>query len=156
MPEGTAPGPATVTITGGPGPFQTPALVQSVSPGLFGAGGLAAAQVVTFRNGVQTTTSVLRPAAAGGLELVPIDPGTDDDQVFLILYGTGIRHHAGSVTARIGSQEIAASFAGPQGKFAGQDQINVPLPKTLKGAGTVDVVLIVDGQTTNAVRIQIQ
>ncbi len=76
--------------------------------------------------------------------------------MFLILYGTGIRHHAGAVTAKIGSMTVEAAFAGPQGTFAGQDQINIELPRTLRGVGAVDVALSVDGQTTNTVRIHIQ
>ena len=76
--------------------------------------------------------------------------------MFLILYGTGIRHHEGSVTARVGSLEVKPAFAGPQGTFAGQDQINIPLPKTLRGAGVVEVVLIVNGQMTNPVKVHIR
>ena len=156
MPEGTAPGPAVITISGSSTPFRAPVLIKTVSPGLFGASGLAAANVVTLRNGMQTTTNVLRVGSSGTLELNPIDLGADDQQVFLILYGTGIRHHEGPVAARIGTAVATAAFAGPQGTFAGQDQINVELPRTLRGAGVVDVVLTVDGQTTNAVKIHVQ
>jgi uncharacterized protein (TIGR03437 family) len=156
MPEGTAAGPAVVSVAGGAGSFQVPVLIKAVSPGLFGAGGLAAANVVSFRDGVQSTANAVRLGEGGNLELVPIDLGPDDQQVFLILYGTGIRNHANPVTARIGSVVTGADFAGPQGTFTGQDQVNIQLPKTLRGAGTVDVVLTVDGQTTNAVKIHIR
>jgi uncharacterized protein (TIGR03437 family) len=156
MPEGTASGPATIRVLGGSTPFQTQVLVKPTAPGLFGAGGLAAANVVTFRDGAQITTNTLRVNATGAIEPAPIDLGPDDQQVFLILYGTGIRHNAGPVTARVGSETIIAAFAGAQGTFAGQDQINIELPKTLRGVGVVDVALTVDGQATNAVKIHIQ
>ncbi len=88
--------------------------------------------------------------------LLPIDLGFNDQQVFLILYGTGIRNHAGPVTATVGTTKLAVAYAGTQGTFAGEDQINILLPQTLRGAGIVDVTLTVDGQTTNAVKIHIQ
>jgi len=156
IPEGTAPGPATVTVVGGSTSFRAAVLVKTVSPGLFGAGGFAAANVVTFRGDGQTTTNTVGVGTVGNLDLIPIALGPDDQQVFLILYGTGIRYHAGPVIARIGTADITAAYAGPQGTFAGQDQINVQLPKTLSGAGIVDVSLMVDGQTTNVVKIHIQ
>jgi uncharacterized protein (TIGR03437 family) len=87
---------------------------------------------------------------------VPIDLGAPDQQVYLILYGTGIRNHADPVTVMIGTATLTAAYAGEQGTFAGEDQINVLLPQSLRGAGLVDVTLTVDGQVTNAVKIQIQ
>ena len=156
LPTGTAPGPAIVTVAGGSTSFRAQVLVKAVSPGLFGAGGLAAANVVTFKGDGQTTTNTVGVGPAGNLDLIPIDLGDDDQQVFLILYGTGIRHHASPVIARVGTADITAAYAGAQGTFAGEDQINLQLPKTLKGAGIVDVSLMVDGLTTNVVRIHIQ
>ncbi|HYI97598.1 MAG TPA: hypothetical protein VEX68_28930 [Bryobacteraceae bacterium] len=160
VPQGTASGPATISVAGGVSPFRSAVLINAVAPGLFGVGGLAAANVVTFRGGEQSATNTIRGGAGGNLELVPIDLGPEDQHVFLILYGTGIRHHAGAVTAtvasRFGSATIEAAFAGPQGTFAGQDQINVELPRALRGAGVIDVSLSVDGRTTNIVKIHIQ
>jgi uncharacterized protein (TIGR03437 family) len=125
---------------------------------LFGTAGLAAANVVTYgADGSQTAANTLRVAeAGGGLEAVPIDVGGDDQKVFLILYGTGIRHHTGPVTAKMGVVTVQAAYAGPQGTFAGQDQINIEIPRSLRGAGMVDVILTVDGQTTNPVKILIR
>jgi len=51
---------------------------------------------------------------------------------------------------------VTAAYAGAQGTFAGQDQINIEIPRSLRGAGIVDVVLNVDGQVTNVVKIHIQ
>jgi uncharacterized protein (TIGR03437 family) len=156
MPEGTAPGPVTITIAGAPASFRTQALVQTVAPGLFGVGGLAAANIATFRNGVQTIGNALRAGSGGNLELTPIDLGPEDQQVFLILYGTGIRKHAGRVTVRIGNSTVEAAYAGAHGAFAGLDQINIELPRALRGAGVVDTSLTIEGRTTNAVKILIQ
>ncbi len=158
IPAGTAAGPASLSISSGAAaaPARSEVLIRSVAPGLFGVNGFAAANVITAKDGAQSAANAVRVNAAGAVEANPIDLGSDDTQVFLILYGTGIRAHAGPVTARIGSATVTADFAGPQGAFAGQDQINVRIPRSLLGAGLVDVSLNVDGQVTNAVKIQIQ
>jgi uncharacterized protein (TIGR03437 family) len=73
--------------------------------------------------------------------------------VVLELYGTGIRGHSAAVTCRIGSATLPVDYAGPQGVYFGLDQVNVALPKSLRGSGTVTVSLTVDGQTTNPVSL---
>jgi uncharacterized protein (TIGR03437 family) len=76
--------------------------------------------------------------------------------VFLILYGTGIRN-AAAVTATAGGVPITQGiFYGAQPQFAGLDQVNVQLPRSLIGRGVVDVSLTVDGVVSNVVRISIQ
>lgn len=156
VPAGTAVGGATVSVSGGADAFQVPVKIAAVSPGLFGVNGMAAANVASYLDGVQTNGNVIGADANGGLKLNPIDLGPEDQQTFLILYGTGIRNHTGEVTATIGDQTVTAAYAGPQGTYPGEDQINVPLPRGLAGAGVVNVTLRVDGQSTNAVQIEIQ
>jgi uncharacterized protein (TIGR03437 family) len=156
IPAGTAAGPATISVTGsGSRSFQTSVYIGPVAPGLFSAGGLAAANVLTVRDGAQTFTDAIRVGSNGNLEPAPIELKADE-QVFLILYGTGIRNYSGSVTATIGNSSVPVVFAGPQGAFAGEDQINIQLPQSLRGAGVVDVTLSVDGQTTNPVKIHLR
>jgi uncharacterized protein (TIGR03437 family) len=60
------------------------------------------------------------------------------------------------VTATIGSTTVPVAYAGAQGTFVGEDQINIQLPASLAGAGLVNVTLNVDGQTSNPVQIQIK
>ncbi|MGH9839355.1 MAG: hypothetical protein ACREEM_11290 [Blastocatellia bacterium] len=81
----------------------------------------------------------------------PIDLGPDlgnaSDQVFLIVFGTGFRNRSGlsAVTAQIGGPsgvDAQVTFAGPQGAFAGLDQANARLPRSLIGRGEVDVVFM--------------
>lgn len=86
--------------------------------------------------------------------MVPIN--VSGGNVYLLLFGTGIRNHANPVTATIGSATLPAAYAGAQGSFAGEDQINIALPASLAGAGVVSVALTVDGQTSNSVQIQIK
>ncbi|MGH9845261.1 MAG: hypothetical protein ACREEM_41630, partial [Blastocatellia bacterium] len=94
---------------------------------------------------------------------VPIDLGADrgvaTDQVFLVLFGTGLRGRSAlsAVTARVGAVNVPVLYAGAAPDFIGLDQINLgPLPRSLAGRGEVDVVLTVDGKTGNMVRISIR
>ncbi|MGH9844722.1 MAG: hypothetical protein ACREEM_38890 [Blastocatellia bacterium] len=89
---------------------------------------------------------------------VPIDLGAAADQVFLILFGTGVRFRSGlaTVSAKIGGADAQVFYAGPQGSFVGLDQVNLLLPRSLIGRGLVDVVLVVDGVTANTVRVSIR
>jgi uncharacterized protein (TIGR03437 family) len=49
----------------------------------------------------------------------------------------------------------ASTSSGPQPQFAGLDQLNVKIPHELAGRGEVDVVVTVDGQTANVVRVDL-
>jgi uncharacterized protein (TIGR03437 family) len=88
----------------------------------------------------------------------PIDLSRGDDQVFLALYGTGLRGRSSpaAVRATIGDVECDMLYAGPQGDFVGLDQINLRLPVDLRGRGEVDLVVVVDGQAANAVKIALR
>lgn len=81
------------------------------------------------------------------------DLGLDTGQVVLELFGTGIRGHSGTVTSKIGSATLPVAYAGPQGGYVGLDQVNILLPKSLRGAGSTTVALTVDGQSANAVNV---
>ena len=87
---------------------------------------------------------------------VPIDLGPAGEQVFLSLFGTGIRGYRNSVQVSIGGQNAPVAGVAPQGQFAGLDQINVLLPRTLIGRGPVFVEVRVDGQPANAVSIAVK
>ncbi|MGH9847612.1 MAG: hypothetical protein ACREEM_53660, partial [Blastocatellia bacterium] len=88
----------------------------------------------------------------------PLDLGPETDQVYLILFGTGIRfrNSLSSAIATIGGAYAEVSFAGAQGDFAGLDQTNVRVPRSLAGRGEVDVLLTIEAQMANAVRVNIK
>ena len=172
MPAGTAPGAATITInhssTQTAGNYFTTARqtanVAAVAPGLFTASatgrGLAAAVALRVAaNGAQTFEPVVRfDQATSQFVAVPIDLGPETDQVFLVPYGTGFRNRSSlnAVTATVGGTAVQVTFAGAQGQLIGLDQANLRLPRTLLGRGEVDVVMTIDGQTTNTVRVSIR
>lgn len=164
LPNGTAAGTATVTIVSGDG-TQSAGTVQvdRVAPGLFTANangaGVPAALALRVHNGAQTFEPLARLDTATN-RFVPaaIDLGPDGDQVFLILYGTGVRGRTSlaGVNVKVGGADAPVSFAQAQGSLAGLDQLNVLLPRSLIGRGDADVVLTVDGKVANPVRVQIK
>ncbi len=160
VPPGVAAGTAkvTVSVNGDPVAFGA-ARIAAIAPGLYTATsdgkGVAAAVVVTVHaNATQSLASTFQ-CSATGCTAVPIDLGLDSDQVVLELFGTGIRgrNALSGVTCKIGSVTLPVAYAGPQTVFVGLDQINVPLPKSLRASGPQTVVLTVDGQTANSVSL---
>src|SRR5262245_35317622 len=165
IPPGTANGPAMVTVTSGDGGVSTGAsLIAAVAPGLFTANsdgnGLAAAVALRVKaDGSQNFEPIAQfDATQNRTVAIPIDLGPESDQVFLLLFGTGIKFHSGlsAVKARIGGADATVSFAGAQGDFVGLDQVNVNLPRSLRGRGAVDIVLMVDAAPANTVSASIK
>jgi uncharacterized protein (TIGR03437 family) len=154
IPEGTAPGTATVTVNSAEGiqvVAQGTVQVANVGPGIFSVSGsgsppTAAGQWLRYSGGVQV--------ASGSLNS-PIAFGNPSDTVYIILYGTGIRNRSSlsAVSVTAGGISTVVEYAGPQGSFAGQDQINAVLPHSLAGAGEINVVVTVDGQTALPVKV---
>jgi uncharacterized protein (TIGR03437 family) len=164
LPAGTAPGKAVVTLTQAEttGPGAT-ILIDRVAPGLFSAdatgGGLAAALVVRVKaDGSQVFEPVIQLDGSGKPVAAPIDLGPEGEQVFLILFGTGWRGASPGalVRAKIGGADAPVSYAGPQGSFVGEDQLNLQIPRSLAGRGNVPVTVTVEGRIVNAVGIVIR
>jgi uncharacterized protein (TIGR03437 family) len=158
IPPGTANGVATVTIASASGTMTGTAQIQSTAPGLYTANatgqGPAAAQVV---RGNQTSLAFQCDAAGQNCTPAPIDL-SGNTQVFLVLYGTGLRGRSSlsSVSANIGPVTGTVTYAGPQGSFVGLDQVNVLVPNSLAGSGRLVLTVTVDGQTTNQVQIAVK
>jgi uncharacterized protein (TIGR03437 family) len=135
------------------------ALISSAAPGLFGINangeGAAAATAVRVKaDGSRSAEPVFRCGPApGGCSTVPIDLGAATDQVYLSLYGTGLRGGEMPTFVTIGTERVEMLYAGPQGAFTGLDQINVRLPRTLAGRGEVPVAVITGGRVSNRVTI---
>jgi len=165
IPPGTAAGTATITITSEAGAVSTgTAQIAAAAPSLFTANasgqGVAAAVALRVKaDGSQSYEPVAQfDAAQNKYVSRPIDLGPETDQVYLLLFGTGIRYRStlSAVSARIGTIDAPALYAGAQGGFVGLDQVNVRLPRSLIGQGEIDLVLAVDGQNANMVRVNIQ
>lgn len=162
IPSGTAAGAAIVTVTNGSNVVATGTLmIAATSPGLFTADasgqGIAAAVVLRVKpDGSQLYEPIARfDAAQNRIVAVPIDLSNASDQVFLLLFGTGIRNRSSlaAVSAKVGGDVVETLYAGEQGGYEGLDQINLRLLKSLAGRGDADVVLDVDGKMANTVRV---
>src|SRR4030095_778036 len=158
----TAAGTGVITVTSGDGIVSMGAVnIAAAAPGLFAANangqGVAAATVLRVKaDGAQSFEPVATfDSARNQFVSVPIDLGpelgTASDQLFLLLFGTGVRFRStqSAVTCTIGGANAEVLYAGAQGGFVGLDQLNVRLPRSLKGRGEVDIVLLVDGKAAN-------
>lgn len=126
--------------------------VTSVAPALFqvAAGGplfrrfVPAGTLLRDRGGVQTYETWIQP---NGLP-IPVDFGPDGDQLFLILYGTGLRHKPSfpPVTVTVGGMPAQVQYADASPEYIGVEQINVYLPReTFSNLhGPVEIVLRAD------------
>lgn len=159
VPRGTANGRAKVTISTARGIVSiSPLDVAAVEPAVFcGANWLCGwtpvsmAYVVRIRDGVQTTEP-LRDVSPDELDEYPfqvVDLGPETDQVYLILLGMGLRNRSSlaGVSVKFGDLEAPVAYAGPQGEYAGLDQVNVRLSRSL--AGRSGPRLTVDGKSAN-------
>jgi uncharacterized protein (TIGR03437 family) len=84
--------------------------------------------------------------------------GGATDQLYVLLYGTGLRGFSSmqNVTLSIGGVPASIAYLGPQSQYPALDQINVVVPHSLAGAGEVPIVLTIDGQTANVVTISLK
>ncbi|NOT62489.1 MAG: family 10 glycosylhydrolase [Acidobacteria bacterium] len=138
--------------------------LDRVAPGLFSANGNGQGVAVAFARRVKADGSFVNEAIAqfdaAQNRFVPlaIDLGSANEQVFLILYGTGFKRRSdlAQVQAHLGGLSAEVLYAGAQGELAGLDQLNLLLPRALAGRGDVTVTLMADGFPSNAVQIRIK
>jgi uncharacterized protein (TIGR03437 family) len=164
VPTGTAVGPASVALNHGGTSLVSLMNVATVAPGLFsangdGTGAAAAEAYSVAADETQTFLPVFEcGAVASPCRTVPLAPLAAGSHLELVLYGTGIRGRSalGNVVCNIGGVAVPADYAGPQGQYPGLDQVNLTVPASLAGGGEVDVSVTVDGQTSNAVAVNIR
>ncbi len=164
VPPGTATGVATLVALSDSGRSVAGATaVATVAPGLFTANadgkGVPAAQFLRVRAGGEQSLEAAADFDPAQNRYVPrpVSLGPESDQVFLVLYGTGLRFRSAlsAVSVRIGDVPAEVTFAAAQGTLVGLDQVNVRLPRSLAGRGVVVVALVVEGQIANVVEISV-
>jgi uncharacterized protein (TIGR03437 family) len=162
IPAGTSIGPATVTIANSSGSSTGNIMVAPIAPALFTANlrgyGPPAANIEYLVPGGVSYQLAAQCDNAGNCTPAPIDLTVSTGPTFLILYATGIRGRSSlaNVQALIGGVQAPVQYAGPQGQYAGLDQINVVVPASLKGRGRLVLTLTVDGQTANMVAVAVK
>jgi uncharacterized protein (TIGR03437 family) len=162
IPQAATTGTATLSVITQSGSQSGSVTLAAVAPGLFSANesgaGVAAGQFVTNdANGTQTIVDVFQCSGGAGA-CVALPLGVSAGNSALVLYGTGVHNRASlsDVTVMIGGQTLPASYAGAAPNYAGEDQVNVLLPASLAGSGTVNVSVSVAGSVSNTVTVNIQ
>ena len=132
LPADLLPGPAMLSVNGGDSPVSVATRTETVAPGLFTADG----------------------TGQGMAAAITVDSG---GTTYLELFGTGIRGRSdiANVHVTVGGVAAPVLYAGPQGQFYGLDQINVVLPASLIGTGSVNIEVEVDGRVSNVVQVVI-
>lgn len=162
VPQGVAAGEAKLTVLrGGLVVAEGVLQVAAVAPSLFAANsdGTGPAAAYAMQAGLGWVGAAepvaIYDAEAGEYVLNPIDLGPEGTEVYLTLYGTGIRA-GNSVEVTIGGAPAEISFSGAHGIFVGLDQVNVKVPRSLAGRGELAVRLKVDGVAANIVRVSFE
>jgi uncharacterized protein (TIGR03437 family) len=85
--------------------------------------------------------------------MVPIALPDDLSELYIVLYGTGIRNFQ-NISAVVGPAAAEVVFVGPQSQFLGLDQINLRLTNPTGLTGLQSLRLKVDGMYSNSVDLQ--
>ncbi|MBL8206717.1 MAG: YHYH protein [Blastocatellia bacterium] len=157
VPEAAATGFATVTITANGIATSGAINIASASPSLFFNfnGEYTAAGYLTRVRNEQINNEPIIQTSNGGVIPLPIDLGPETDQVYLILFGSGLgkADTATAVSANLGGVNVVPTYAGAQGTWGGLAQFNVPVPRAMVGKGKVDIILTVNGKASNTVTV---
>jgi uncharacterized protein (TIGR03437 family) len=173
VPEGLPSGEAEVIVTLQEGYVSRGTTsIFPIAPGIFTASGTGSG------SGLALNAATYRQ---GSFDVVTPDNLGTDKQTRLMIFATGFSRsvanvntandikveggvranlaEAVAVEARLSNGsviQLAVEFAGTQGQGLGIDQINVILPASLKGAGTVELTLIAGCQRSNGATISIK
>jgi len=152
-----APGKAVVALSSGNGstPFGVITLTP-LAPALFtwNSDNLAAAVAVCVSSSGAQTAEYPYRLVSSTLQSQTLHLGACAETV-RELYGTGL-DNAAAVQVSIGPAAATVLYAGAQGTWPGLDRINVVIPQSLAGSGTVPVVVSAGGMTSNTVNITVQ
>lgn len=165
IPAGTSVGIATVIFLKDGRTISTSQItVASIAPGIFtfsqdGRGVPAAFAIRIKANNDQVRESLFElDSTTGFLRPRMIDLGPEGETVILEIYATGIRGRSSqsAVSVTIGGVSAEVLYADKQPQFVGLDQVNVKVPRNLLGRGEIDLVMTVNGQPANTVKLYIK
>ena len=156
IPASAASGTGRITVTVGSATATGNINVIDTYPGMFriGTDNLAAAYVQRVKGSTQSMENVFQAGTAGAI--VPATVTLGSDQVYLVLYGTGIGSAGTTATATIGGVNSTIQYAGAQGEYPGLDQVNLLIPPSLAGRGKVEVVVTAGGKQSNPVYVVVR
>ena len=155
VPSNLAPGRYTLAI----GSAASEVLITNVSPGIFTLKGDGTGVPLTTVTGVTNDgNQVPLPAYlcnSGGCAATPIALPDALTDLYIVLYGTGIRNYR-SISAMVGQLPADVVYVGAQSQFPGLDQVNLHLKGPLGFSGAQSLRLQVDGAYSNSVTLQFQ
>ena len=154
VPTNAAIGLTTVTINANGVSIPGAINIAATYPNLFqfNGEGLAAALILRIRNGQATYENIFQ-VVNNALVALPIDFGPTSDELYLVLFGTGLGKSNPTVTAKLGNANLVVPYAGAQGSLTGLDQYNLVLPRTLAGQGKLDLIVTANGKVSNTVSV---
>ncbi len=172
VPKGTALGWAYVTVKNAAGVSSTATTkIVSGAFSLFTANstgkGVPAAYIQRVKANGSQQFEIVGQYDAGLKDWVttPIDLGPESDQVYLVLFGTGVRGWDAAtapVVCYFGTDATSyipslTAYAGAQPNYVGVDQINVLIPRSVAGRGEINVYATASaGPLSNVVKINIR
>jgi len=156
IPTATATGFATATIMAAGASTSGALNIVSAYPNAFqlSTDGLAQAYITRARGGFETAESAAQ-LRDGAYVMTPIDLGPAGDEVYLVLYVTGLGS-ATTITATIAGVDAPFAFAGAEGVYPGIEIVKMRIPRELSGAGKVNVVVTADGKSSTPVYVGIK
>jgi uncharacterized protein (TIGR03437 family) len=167
VPTATAPGTSTLNILNGTSrPLTGSVQIQKVAPGLFTANENGQGVVSATAYHTVIPTSVAVPVLVyqcvdvpRTCRSVPLAIGVDVP-VFVTVNATGLRSRSNDAAVKltIGSQSVTIqriNALDDAGSTAGIDELFFPLPLSLRNSGEVDMIVTVDGATSNTTRINV-
>jgi uncharacterized protein (TIGR03437 family) len=150
VPGTTVPGVANVVVVNKNGRVsQGTVTVDNVAPSIFTTNGLGTLAAAGLASANGTTFNQLLGNPNGTTNAIAANS-------FVMLALTGVRYASARPTVTLGGTVITPTFSGPQGTFAGLDQINFQIPASLAGRGEVDLIVTADGKTSNTVKLRVQ
>jgi uncharacterized protein (TIGR03437 family) len=175
IPSGTTAGTKSVVVKNAAGEVARGQIeVSPISPAFFTAtqngSGVPAGYVTRVAAGTLQQTNEQIASFAGG-SVTPITVQRRGDEIYLILFGTGIRYApntntandiplagggtllnvAESVEVTIGSRTARVDFAGAQSQYYGLDQLNVLIPADAVASPTAPVIIKIRDANGNLV-----
>lgn len=140
---------------GGP-PF--PVVLEPLAPALFTANsdgkGAPAGYYIRVLGDEQIRGELYACPEGSPCEAIPIVSPDANEEVFLILFGTGFRNFTSiAPELRIDGTQAEVTYVGPHPDFVGLDQINVKVPRFLIGSGVRTVTVKHLGKEANTVTI---
>jgi uncharacterized protein (TIGR03437 family) len=164
LPPELASGPATITVMRDGATVQQDQIqVIKAAPALFvqpvnGLSRPLGELLYTDASGAQQRAPLLSTSTDGTPVIGKLRFSQASGAITLVLYGTGLNASNATSAASARVADVAASvvYAGAQGQYAGLDQYNIEVPRSIAGRGEVTLSILVNGVPATPVRLSVE